>query len=190
MLKSASTASLRLRNPGFTGIALPLECFTSLLNYFGCCTTFIDIISLASAECFSSLSLFTRFYPPVGKALPLWLMDYTHNLKIYRQPDTLERSSYYIGIRTISNAITRSHLARSYPGIGQKHLDPRDGYTPPSPGKIRGLINKKPPGMVTAVRVELTRGVLSIHFALFKGVPTVRYSASSHCQETISLFYS
>ena len=100
------------------------------------------------------------------------------------------RSSYYIGIRTISNAITRSHLARSYPGIGQKHLDPRDGYTPPSPGKIRGLINKKPPGMVTAVRVELTRGVLSIHFALFKGVPTVRYSASSHCQETISLFYS
>lgn len=34
------------------------------------------------------------------------------------------RSSYYIGIRTISNAITRSHLARSYSNIGQKHLDP------------------------------------------------------------------
>jgi len=99
-----------------------LECFTSLLNYFRCCTTFIDIISLASAECFSSLSLFTRFYPPVGKALLLWLMDYAHNLKIYRQPDTLERSSYYIGVRTISNAITRSHLARSYSKIGQKHL--------------------------------------------------------------------
>ena len=32
--------------------------------------------------------------------------------------------------------------------------------------------------MVTAVRVELTRGVLSIHFALLKGVPTVQYSAS------------
>jgi hypothetical protein len=67
-----------------------LECFTSLLNYFRCCTTFIDIISLASAECFSSLSLFTRFYPPVGKALLLWFMNYIHNLKIYRQPDTLD----------------------------------------------------------------------------------------------------
>jgi hypothetical protein len=32
-------------------------------------------------------SIFTRFYPPVGKALPLWLMDYTHNLKIHEQPD-------------------------------------------------------------------------------------------------------
>ena len=42
--------------------------------------------------------------------------------------------------------------------------------------------------MVTAVRVELTRGVLNIHFALFKGVPTVQYSASNHCQETVSMF--
>ena len=49
-------------------------------------------------------------------------MDYTHNLKIYRQPDTLERSSYYAGVRTISGAITRSHLARSYSKIGQKHF--------------------------------------------------------------------
>ena len=39
--------------------------------------------------------------------------------------------SYYIGVRTITNAITRYHLARSYSKIGQKHLDPRDGYTPP-----------------------------------------------------------
>lgn len=55
-----------------------------------------------------------------------------------------------------------------------------------APSKIRGFINKKPPGMVTAVRVELTRGVLNIHFTLFKGVPTVQYSASNHCQETVS----
>lgn len=32
------------------------------------------------------------------------------------------RSSYYAGVRTISGAITRSHLARSYSKIGQKHL--------------------------------------------------------------------
>ena len=38
-------------------------------------------------------------------------------------PATQQRVvAYYIGIRTISNAITRSHLARSYSKIGQKHL--------------------------------------------------------------------
>ena len=37
-------------------------------------------------------------------------------------PATQQRVvAYYIGIRTISNAITRSHLARSYSKIGQKH---------------------------------------------------------------------
>ena len=85
--------------------------------------------------------------------------------------------SYYIGVRTITNAITRPHLARSYSKIGQKHfitntIHLSDGlgvahikchttyksesivlvWTPGTvtlrltPSKIRGFINKKPPG--------------------------------------------
>ena len=56
---------------------------------YGDCITFGLTLPLPSGIWIIGRSIFTRFYPPVGKALLLWFMDYTHNLKIYRQPDTL-----------------------------------------------------------------------------------------------------
>ena len=49
----------------------------------------------------------------------LWIIP---TISRYTGNPTLWNGPYYIGIRTISNAITRSHLARSYSKIGQKHL--------------------------------------------------------------------
>ena len=147
---------------------------------YGDCITFGLTLPLPSGIWIIGRSIFTRFYPPVGKALLLWLMDYTHNLKITGNPTLCGTVSYYIGVRTISNAITQSHLARSYSRIGQKHfitstIHLSDGlgvaqfkchttyksesivlvWTPGAvtlrlaPSKIRGFINKKPPGDIS-----------------------------------------
>lgn len=88
------------------------------------CITFGLTLPLPYGIWIIGRSIFTRFYPPVGKTLLLWLMDYTHNLKITGNPTLCRTVSYYIGVRTISNAITRSHLARSYTRIGQSTLLP------------------------------------------------------------------
>lgn len=50
------------------------------------CITFGLTLPLPSGIWIIGRPIFTRFYPPVGKALLLWLMDYTHNLKITGNP--------------------------------------------------------------------------------------------------------
>ena len=112
-LKSASTASLRLRNPGFTRIALPL----GLLLYMVLPTCWQDASAVAYGLCPQSpgsWATWHQFFP--GSVSYLGRLAIKQHLSI--SPRSTTKFPHY-------------YLARSYSKIGQKHLDPRDGYTPP-----------------------------------------------------------
>jgi hypothetical protein len=64
-----------------------------------------DVISEASAGGFSSTSLFTRFYPPVGKTHPVIYLLYTGTNSLATR--YLETVSYYVCLCALTHPITQ-----------------------------------------------------------------------------------
>lgn len=144
------------------------------------CITFGLTLPLPYGIWIIGRSIFTRFYPPVGKTLLLWLMDYTHNLKITGNPTllgtvfilhwhTYDIQCYYpvsLGKVLLYNRTKHFNTSTIHlsDGLGVAHVKCHTTYKSESivlvwtpgtvtlrltPSKIRGFINKKPPGDVS-----------------------------------------